>query len=459
MNERFTQLRKGVTLEGVYDKASVMKAIEENEVHFVRFWFTDVLGNLKAFELTADQVENAFDEGMGFDGSSIEGFARIQESDMLAYPDPTTFQILPRKSSGKTVARMFCDIVHPNGEPYEADPRYALRRVLKKAEDMGYTMNIGPELEYFYFKSPTDPTPLDNGGYFDMTPLNPASDIRRATVLALQDTGITVEYSHHECAPSQHEIDLRYSDAVTMADTVMTYRLIVKEVATEHGAYASFMPKPIADVAGNGMHVNQSLFDKNGNNVFYDGNDEEGYYLSKMAKHYIAGLLKYAPEFCAVTNQWVNSYKRLVTGFEAPVYITWARRNRSALIRIPLYKPGKEKATRLEMRNADPACNPYLVFAVMLAAGLKGVEDELELPAEISDDVFAWSEKKLAEEGIKTLPGDLGRAIDEFEASELMRETLGDHIHKYFVRNKRAEWNSYRAHVTGWELQQYLPRL
>lgn len=446
-------------MQGVYDKATVLQAIEEHEVHFVRFWFTDVLGNLKAIEMTKDQVEGSFDEGVGFDGSSVQGFARIQESDMLAYPDPTTFQILPHRSCGKKVASMFCNIVHPNGEAYEADPRYALRCMLKKAEDMGYYMNIGPELEFFYFKSPYDTSPVDNGGYFDMTPLNPASDIRRATVLALQSVGITVEYSHHECAPSQHEIDLRYSDALSMADTVMTYRLIVKEVATSHGAYASFMPKPIKDMAGNGMHVNQSLFDKDGNNVFYDGDDEEGYYLSDIAKHYIAGLLKYAPEFCAITNQWVNSYKRLVTGYEAPVYITWARRNRSALIRIPLYKPGKEKATRIEMRNPDPACNPYLVFAVMLAAGLKGIEDKLELPMEITDDIFTWSEEKLAEHNIETLPGDLGRAIDAFENSELMKEVLGDHIHTYFVRNKRAEWNEYRSHVTKWELEHYLPLL
>ena len=446
-------------MQGVYDKASVLKAIEEHDVHFIRFWFTDVLGNLKSIEITKDQVESAFDEGIGFDGSSVEGFTRIQESDMLAYPDPSTFQIMPRKSCDKKLASMFCNIVHPNGEPYQADPRYALRRVLKKAEEMGYYMNIGPELEFFYFKSPHDLTPVDNGGYFDMTPLNPASDIRRATVLALQSVGITVEYSHHECAPSQHEIDLRYADALRMADTVMTYRLIVKEVATEHGAYASFMPKPVKDMAGNGMHVNQSLFDKDGNNVFYDGNDKEGYYLSDIAKHYIAGLLKYAPEFCAVTNQWVNSYKRLVTGYEAPVYITWARRNRSALIRIPLYKPGKEKATRIEMRNPDPSCNPYLVFAVMLAAGLKGIEDKLELPQEITDDIFSWSEEKLQEHGIETLPGDLGRAVDNFEQSELMKEVLGEHIHTYFVRNKRAEWDAYRSHVTLWELERYLPVL
>lgn len=446
-------------MDGVFDKESVMQAIKEHDVHFIRFWFTDVLGNLKAFELTHDQIEGAFDEGMGFDGSSIEGFARIQESDMIAYPDPSTFQILPRKSGDKVTARMFCNIFQPDGSTYEADPRDALRRTLKRAEDLGYTMKIGPELEFFYFKSPTDPTPIDNGGYFDSTPLHVASDIRRATVLALQETGITVEYSHHECAPSQHEIDLRYSDALKMADIVMTYRLIVKEVAAAHGAYASFMPKPIARVAGNGMHVNQSLFDKNGRNIFFDANDPEGYFLSQDAKHYIAGLLHYAPEFCAITNQWVNSYKRLVTGFEAPVYISWARRNRSALIRIPLYKPGKEKATRIEMRNADPACNPYLVFAVMLAAGLKGIEDKLELPEESNDDIFGWSEEQLAEHGIKTLPGDLGRAIDLFEESELMKEVLGDHIHEYFVRNKRAEWNAYRSHITKWEMERYFPIL
>lgn len=444
---------------GVHDKESALKAMNEHNVHFVRFLFTDVLGNLKAFELTLDQIDTAFDEGMGFDGSSIQGFARIEESDMVAYPDPSTLTILPGLANGKKAASMFCNVVNPDGTPYAGDPRQALKRVLKKAQDMGYTFNIGPELEYFYFEDGKHPTPIENGGYFDMTPMNKATDIRRATVLALQEAGITVEYSHHECGNSQHEIDLRYSDALHMADTVMMYRLIVKDVANAHGAYASFMPKPLQNEAGNGMHVNQSLFDEDGNNIFFDKDDEKGYFLSSFAQHYMAGLLKYAPEFCAVTNQYVNSYKRLVTGYEAPVYITWARRNRSALVRIPLYKPGKGKATRIEMRNPDPACNPYLVFAVMLAAGLKGVEEKLELPKEVSDDVFTYSEAQLQEAGIQTLPSDLSRAVDNFEASELMRETLGDHIHEYFIKNKRAEWAEYRSSVTQWEIKRYLPML
>lgn len=452
-------LERGLPMDKRMDKAAVLQAIEENDVHFVRFWFTDVLGNLKSFEVTRGEVESAFEEGMGFDGSSIEGFARLQESDMIAYPDPTTFKILPTKSQGKVAARMFCNITRPDGTPFEGCPRGALKKQLQRLDEMGYVMNVGPELEYFYFKSPTDPTPIDAGGYFDMTPIDDATDIRRATVLALQEAGIIVEYSHHEVAPGQQEIDLRYTNALDMADQVMTYRLIVKEVARQHGAYASFMPKPITGMAGNGMHVHQSIFDKSGNNMFYDANDPQGFHLSKFAKHYIAGLLKYAPEFCCITNQYVNSYKRLVTGFEAPVYITWARRNRSALVRIPLYKPDKPLATRLEIRNPDPSCNPYLTFAVMLGAGLKGVEEELELPEECTRDVFAMSHDERKEAGIKTLPGDLGRATELFEDSALMKEVLGEHIHRYVCANKRAEWKEYRAHVSRWELSRYLPVL
>ncbi len=444
---------------GAKDKHDVLREIESEDVHFIRFWFTDVLGNLKALELTRDEVDNAFSEGMGFDGSSIEGFARIQESDMIAIPDPDTFQILRGRCSGKVSARMFCDIKQPTGEPYEGDPRAALKRMLEKAHDMGYTMNIGPELEFFYFKDRTGPDFIDNGGYFDMQPLDIASDIRRETVLALQETGMVVEYSHHETAPSQHEIDLRYTDALTMADNVMTYRLIVKEVAQAHDTYATFMPKPRTDCAGSGMHVHQSLFTLDGVNAFHDLDDPLGHNLSDVAKHYIAGLLKYAPEYTAVTNQWVNSYKRLVTGFEAPVYITWAHANRSALVRIPLYRPGKASSTRLELRSPDPACNPYLAFAVMLGAGLKGIEEKLELPDEAIGDIHAMSDSERAELGIQTLPGDLGEAIELFDGSELMREILGHHIHEYFVRNKRAEWNEYRSYVSSWEMRRYFPNL
>jgi glutamine synthetase len=354
---------------------------------------------------------------------------------------------------------MFCDVRTPEGEPFEGDPRYALKRMLEKAADLGYIMNVGPELEFFYFSDPTSTQPLDNGGYFDLTPLDLASDIRRDTVLSLENMGIPVEYSHHEVAPSQHEIDLRYDDALSMADAVMTYRLVVKEVAMQHGVYATFMPKPISDQNGNGMHVHQSLFTEEGENAFFDASDPQGYNLSSVAKSYIAGILRYAPEFTAVTNQFVNSYKRLVPGFEAPVYLTWARRNRSALVRVPLYKPGKELATRIEVRSPDPSCNPYLAFAVMLGAGLAGIEEGLTLPAEFTSNAFALTPEELVEKGVRTLPPDLGTAIDLFEGSQLMRSILGEHIHSYFVRNKRAEWAEYGAYVSDWELARYLPVL
>jgi glutamine synthetase len=446
-------------MEFTPEKDYVLKSIQSNDIHFIRFWFTDVLGSLKSFAVTPSEIENAFEEGMGFDGSSIEGFSRIQESDMLAFPDASTFQALPWRPLENGVARMFCDIRTPEGRPFEGDPRHALKRMLKKAAGMGFSMNVGPELEFFYFADQHTTVPLDNGGYFDLTPLDLASDIRRDTVLSLENMGIPVEYSHHEVAPSQHEIDLRYDDALSMADAVMTYRLVVKEVAMKHGAHATFMPKPISDQNGNGMHVHQSLFTGDETNAFFDADDPQGYNLSSIAKSYIAGILTYAPQFTAVTNQFVNSYKRLVPGYEAPVYVTWARRNRSALVRVPLYKPGKENATRIELRCPDPACNPYLAFAVMLGAGLKGVEDELELPPEFTDNAFDLGVEALAEAGIKTLPGNLGTAIDLFEESELMREVLGEHIHSYFVRNKRAEWAEYSAHVTDWELSRYLATL
>jgi glutamine synthetase len=411
---------------------------------------------LKSFAVTPSEIEGAFEEGMGFDGSSIEGFSRIQESDMLAFPDASTFQALPWRPKENGVARMFCDVRTPDGQPFEGDPRFALKRVLKKASDLGYTLNVGPELEFFYFSDPNSTVPLDNGGYFDLTPLDLASDIRRDTVLSLENMGIPVEYSHHEVAPSQHEIDLRYDDALSMADAVMTYRLVVKEVAMQHGVYATFMPKPISDQNGNGMHVHQSLFTDDEENAFFDPSDPQGYNLSKVAKSYIAGILKYAPEFTAVTNQFVNSYKRLIPGFEAPVYLTWARRNRSALVRVPLYKPGKELATRIEVRSPDPACNPYLAFAVMLGAGLAGIEEELTLPAEFTANVFALTPEQLREQGIGILPTDLGTAIDLLEGSDLMREILGEHIHSYFVQNKRAEWAEYGSYVSDWELNRYL---
>jgi glutamine synthetase len=437
------------------DERYVLKTVQERDIHFVRFWFTDVLGFLKSFAVTDTELENAFSEGMGFDGSSIDGFTRIQESDMVAFPNPESFQVLPWRPGESGVARMFCDITNPDGTPFDGDPRYALRRLVKKAGDLGYTMYVGPELEFFYFKDSEGTEILDKGGYFDLTPLDVASDLRRDTVLTLEKMGIPVEYSHHEVAPSQHEIDLRYCDALSMADNVMTYRLVVKEIAYANGVYATFMPKPIHGVNGSGMHVHQSLFDKNGN-AFFDAKDPQGYNLSKIAKHYIAGLLKYAPEFCAVTNQWVNSYKRLVPGYEAPVYISWAMRNRSAMVRVPMYKPGKENATRVELRMPDPSANPYLAFAVMLGAGLKGIEEELELAPEASNNIFHMSEAELAEAGIGTLPKDLGEAIELFEHSALMKEVLGEHIHSFFVANKKAEWGEYVAYVSPWEQDKYL---
>jgi glutamine synthetase len=440
------------------DKEYVLKTVEERGIRFIRFWFTDVLGQLKSFAVTDAELELAFDEGMGFDGSSIDGFTRIQESDMVAIPDPSTFRILPWRPDGDGVAAMFCDIQKPDGSPFEGDPRYALRRMLDKAAGMGYTMYVGPELEFFYFADDSDTQFLDHGGYFDLTPLDVASDLRRETVLTLEKLGIPVEYSHHEVAPSQHEIDLRYAEAGEMADIVMTYRLAVKEIAYANGVYATFMPKPVAGENGSGMHTHQSLFDKDGN-AFFDADDPQGYNLSAAGKSYIAGLLKYAPEFCAVTNQFVNSYKRLVPGYEAPTYVTWARRNRSAQVRVPMYKPGKENATRVELRSPDPAANPYLAFAVMLGAGLKGIEDGLELAPEATNNIFEMTPAEMKEAGIGTLPSTLGEAIELFEGSEAMKDILGEHIHEFFVSNKRAEWTEFQSYVSQWELDKYLPIL
>ena len=440
------------------DKEYVLKQVKEQNVKFIRLWFTDVLGFLKSFSILPAELEDAFDEGMGFDGSSIEGFARIEESDVIAKPDPNTFVILPwRVSEGTNVARMFCDILTPDGAPYEGDPRYILKRNLKKAADKGYTLYAGPELEYFYFKnSEGKPQPLDHGGYFDLTPLDAGSDLRRDTILTLENMGIQVEYSHHEVAPSQHEIDLKYTEALNMADAAMTYRLTVKEVAMQHGVYATFMPKPIFGINGSGMHVHQSLF-KGEENAFFDANDE--YYLSDICKSYIAGLLRHSREISLVVAQWVNSYKRLVPGYEAPVYISWARRNRSTLVRVPMYKPGKPNATRMEYRCPDPACNPYLAFAVMLAAGLKGIEERYKLPDPIEEDIYEMTPDERKERGIETLPGSLGQAVHWTERSELVREALGDHIFEKFIANKKIEWDQYRMHVSDYELDKYFPIL
>jgi len=440
------------------DIDNVLKLVKEHNVKFIHLWFTDVLGFLKSFEITLDELEGALHEGMGFDGSSIEGYARIEESDMMAMPDPTTFTILPFSGDEEAVAaKMFCDIQEPDGTPYRGDPRWVLRQNLKKAKEMGYTFYVGPELEYFYFADSTPETnKLDAGGYFDLTPLDVASNLRKDTILALQKMGIAVEFSHHEVAPSQHEIDLRYAEALKMADHAMTYRLAVKEIAMKHCVYASFMPKPLFAQNGSGMHTHQSLF-QGGKNAFFDAGDK--YHLSKIAKSYIAGLLKHAREICLVVAQWVNSYKRLVPGYEAPVYVSWARRNRSALVRVPMYKVGKEMATRAEFRCPDPACNPYLAFSVMLAAGLKGIREGYELPDPVEEDIFHMSEAERAKRGISSLPGSLGEAIAETEKSKLVRETLGDHIMEKFIDNKKIEWDNYRVHVSQYELVKYLPVL
>lgn len=435
----------------------VLRTVKEHDVKFIRLWFSDILGFLKSFAITVEELERALEEGMGFDGSSIEGFARIDESDMVALPDPSTFQLLPwRPREHHAVARMFCDILRPGGEPFEGDPRYVLKRNLQRAADAGFTYYVGPELEYFYFQDSKGTQGLDQGGYFDMTPLDAAADLRRETVLTLEEMGIGVEYSHHEAATSQHEIDIRYSDALTMADNVMTYRLVVKQIALQQGVYATFMPKPVLGINGSGMHVHQSLF-RGSANAFFDESDE--HHLSKLAKRYIAGLLRHAPEITAVTNQWVNSYKRLVPGYEAPVYVSWARRNRADLIRVPEYMPGKEKATRIEFRSPDPACNPYFAFSVMLAAGLEGIEREYEAPEAVEQNVYTMTDEERAEQGIGTLPASLLEATQLTEKSELVRKALGQHVFDAFIKNKKIEWDRYRIQVTEYELQKYLPVL
>jgi len=438
-------------------KEDVLRMARERDVKFIRMWFTDILGILKSFAITIEELEGAMEEGMGFDGSSIEGFARIDESDMVAMPDPTTYQLLPwRPREHRAVARMFCDILRPGGEPFDGDPRYILKRNLKRAADLGYTFYIGPELEYFYFRDSESTVPLDQGGYFDLTPRDAATDMRKETVLTLEEMNIGVEYSHHEVAPSQHEIDMRFTDALTMADSVMTYRLVVKEVALKYGVHATFMPKPVYGINGNGMHVHQSLF-KGDRNAFFDAKDE--YHLSKVAKCYIAGILKHAPEITSVCNQWVNSYKRLVPGYEAPVYVSWARRNRSDLVRVPEYRPGREKATRIEFRSPDPACNPYLAFSVMLAAGLEGIENNYQVPEPIEENVYEMSEAERTRRNIGTLPASLLEAILLTENSQMVRKALGDHVFDAFIQNKKIEWDRYRTQVTEYELKKYLPIL
>jgi glutamine synthetase len=439
------------------DRDEVLKAVKDRDVKYVYLWFTDILGFLKGFAITLHELETALDEGLGFDGSSIEGFTRIQESDMIARPDTDTFAILPWQTNGETVARMICDVYTPDGKPYDGDPRYVLRRTLKRAEEQGYKFFVGPELEYFYFPSEKEPVPLDQGGYFDLLPLDLGNDLRKETIGKLEQMEIEVEYSHHEVAPSQHEIDLRYAEALRMADIVQTYKTVVKRTAYERGVYATFMPKPIYGVNGSGMHCHQSLF-KGDQNAFFER--DARFHLSQTALQYMGGVLHYASEFTAITNQWVNSYKRLVPGYEAPIYVSWASANRSAMIRVPNIKPGKEKSTRIELRIPDPACNPYLAFAVMLAAGLRGIKEGLEPPEPVDNvNIYHLTEDERIGRGIVTLPEDLWEAIKLAEASELVRETLGEHIFEQFLRNKRIIWSDYSARVTRHEVEYYLPIL
>jgi len=438
----------------------VLRTIEEREVRFVRLWFTDVLGYLKSVAIAPAELEGAFEEGIGFDGSVIEGFTRVYESDMLAKPDPSTFQVLPWRAEAPGTARMFCDILLPDGTPSYADPRFVLKRALTRAADMGFTFYTHPEVEFFLFERDLDaagrPVPIDTGGYFDHTPHSVSHDFRRAAITMLEAMGISVEFSHHEGAPGQQEIDLRYADALTTADNIMTFRLVVKEVAIEQGVRASFMPKPFSQYPGSGMHTHVSLFEGD-RNAFYAAGAP--YQLSKVGRSFIAGLLRHAAEITAVTDQWVNSYKRLSWGGEAPSYVCWGHNNRSALVRVPMYKPTKGQSTRVEFRSIDSACNPYLAFAVILAAGLKGVSEGYELPEGAEDDVWALTDAERRSMGITPLPGSLAEAIRAMEHSELVAETLGEHVFDFFLRNKRQEWEEYRRQVSAFEIERYLPTL
>ncbi|HVM17383.1 MAG TPA: glutamine synthetase family protein [Gaiellaceae bacterium] len=432
----------------------VLAQIEEHGVEYALFWFTDLEGHLKSFAITREEIAGALNDGMGFDGSSITGFNAIEESDMVAIPDPETFVLMPRREGEAVVARMICDIVTPDGQPYEGDPRHVLRRALERMRAMGFdTFNVGPELEYFLFKDDRGTETLDEGGYFAMTTMDAATELRNETIRALRDVGIKVEYHHHEVGPSQHEIDMQFAPALEMADQTVTYRLIVKEVAKKAGYHATFMPKPLFGENGSGMHTHMSLFTE-GRNAFFDGDDR--WHLSDTAKAFIAGQLRHAREISAIFAQWVNSYKRLVPGYEAPVYVAWSQRNRSALVRIPLYKPGSEQATRAEIRCPDPACNPYLTFAALLHAGLEGIEKGYELPEPMETNLYHLTAEQRKARGIDALPETLGEAIDELAASELARNALGPHIFDRYVELKRKEWDEYRVQLTQWEMDRYL---
>ena len=439
----------------------VLRALEERDVRFVRLWFTDVLGFLKSVAVAPAELEGAFTEGIGFDGSAIEGFARVYEADMLAKPDPATFQILPwRSGDGPSTARMFCDIVMPDGSPSYADPRHVLKRTLSKAADRGFTFYTHPEIEFYLFKDTPEkgeePRPVDRSGYFDHTAQSMGADFRREAITMLESMGISVEFSHHEGGPGQQEIDLRYADALTTADNVMTFRTVVREVALSQGIWATFMPKPFTSHPGSGMHTHVSLFEGD-RNAFYESGSE--YQLSKTGRQFIAGVLRHASEISCVTNQWVNSYKRLIGGGEAPSYICWGHNNRSAMIRVPMYKPNKGQSTRVELRTIDAACNPYLAFAVILAAGLRGIEEGYDLPREAEDDVWSLTERERKSLGIEPLPKTLSEAITIAENSELLAETLGEHVYDFFLRNKRAEWDEYRGQVSAFERDRMLPVL
>jgi glutamine synthetase len=439
----------------------VLRTLEERDIRFIRLWFTDVLGTLKSVAVAPAELESAFEEGIGFDGSAIEGFTRVYESDMVAVPDPATFQVMPWEGgSNPDAARMFCDIRMPDGSPSWADPRHVLRRTLGKAAEKGLSFYTHPEIEFFLLTDRPgegrEPRPVDHGSYFDLTTHDIAHDFRRDAVNALELMGIPVEFSHHEVAPGQQEIDLRYADALSTADNIMTFRHVIKEVAQQAGVYATFMPKPFTDQPGSGMHTHLSLFEGD-RNAFHDPADP--LQLSATAKSFIAGILEHAREFTAVTNQWVNSYKRLIAGGEAPTYICWGSNNRSALVRVPMYKPGKANATRVEIRSLDSACNPYLAFSLLLAAGLRGVEKGYELPPGAEDDVWSLTDGERRAAGYRDLPHNLSEALRAMEESELVAETLGEHVFDFFLRNKRAEWNEYRRRVTAYELERYLPVL
>ena len=437
-------------------KEDILKLIDDAKVRYIRLCFTDILGKIKGMSITRSEIEQVMEEGQGFDGSSVEGFARIEESDLMAVPDPVTFRIIPWEIAGEKVAMMFCDITHPDGRPYEGDPRWILRKNLERLKKKNWTFYVGPEIEYFYFKNNKTPITLDSDGYFDYGTVDIGTQLRKRSVNALETIGIPVECSHHEVAPSQHEIDLKYQEALVMADFAQVYRFIIKEVAMENDLYATFMPKPIFGENGSGMHCHMSLFEGD-KNLFYDAKDT--YHLSKMAQQFVAGILNHVKEFTLVNNQWVNSYKRLVPGYEAPVYIGWGRRNRSSMVRVPMYRVGKEKATRVELRSPDPAANPYLAFACMLAAGLEGVEKGYKLPEPIEENIFHMSADDKSKLQIDTLPNSLENAIREFEKSKLISATLGDHVWEKLIENKKLEWDQYRIHVSQHEVDKYLSML